>query len=56
MTNMGYQNAFILAAFVAMAQISLFFVFIKFGKTLRKASIPRYWKYVNQLQAEGLVH
>ncbi|KIV92420.1 hypothetical protein PV10_03720 [Exophiala mesophila] len=56
MTNMGYQNAFILAAFVAMAQICLFFVFIKYGKSLRKASIPRYWKYVNQLQAEGLVH
>jgi len=56
MEKMGYQNAFILAAFVAMVQISLFFLLIKYGKRLRKASIPRYWKYVNQLQAEGLVH
>ncbi|KIW11188.1 hypothetical protein PV08_10488 [Exophiala spinifera] len=56
MEGMGYQNAFILAAFVAMAQICLVFLFIKFGKGLRKTSVPRYWKYVNQLMAEGLVH
>lgn len=55
-TNMGYQNAFIVAAFAALAQISVFLVFIKWGKNLRKASVPRYWKYIHQLQKEGLIH
>jgi hypothetical protein len=55
-TNMGYQNAFILAAFVALAQISLFFVFIKTGKPLRKASVPRYLKYVEQIEGPRLSH
>ncbi|KAK5216424.1 hypothetical protein LTR72_010598 [Exophiala xenobiotica] len=55
-TNMGYQNAFITAACVACAQISLFLVFIKWGRRMRKASAPRYLKYVRQIEDDGLVH
>merc|ERR1712000_669100 len=55
-TNMGYQNAFITAACVAFAQISLFLVFIKWGRRMRKASATRYLKYVKQIEDDGLVH
>lgn len=55
-TDLGYQNAFLIAAFVALAQISLCFVFIKYGKGLRKASVPRYLKYVQQVKEDGLAH
>lgn len=39
---MVYQNAFLVAGFVAMAQVSIFFVLIKYGRRLRKANIARY--------------
>lgn len=55
-TNMGYQNTFLVAGFVAMAQVSIFFVMIKYGRRLRKANIARYWKYVQQVQEDGLAH
>lgn len=55
-TNMGYQNAFLVAAFVAMAQISTFLVFIKWGRGLRKASVNRYLKYVKEIEDNGLAH
>ncbi|KIX02991.1 uncharacterized protein Z518_06541 [Rhinocladiella mackenziei CBS 650.93] len=55
-TNMGYQNAFLVAAFVCLAQTSVFFAFIKWGRQWRKASVNRYWKYVKQIQDDGLVH
>ncbi len=53
---MGYQNAFLVAAFVALAQTSLFFAFIKWGPDLRKASVPRYLKYLEQIEGAGLKH
>jgi hypothetical protein len=53
---MGYQNAFLVCAFVALAQISLFFAMIKWGRGLRKASVPRYLKYVRQIEDDGLGH
>ncbi|KAF5983216.1 transporter HOL1 [Fusarium coicis] len=43
-TGMGYQNAFLVTAFVAMAQFSLAFVFIKYGKQLRRNSTASYFK------------
>ncbi|KAK4934834.1 hypothetical protein LTR10_024002 [Elasticomyces elasticus] len=55
-TNMGYQNAFLVAAFVALAQISVFFAFIKWGRGMRKATAPRYLNYVSQMKAGGLTH
>ncbi|KAG7405162.1 putative MFS-type transporter [Fusarium oxysporum f. sp. rapae] len=46
-TNMGYQNCFISAAFVALAACSACFVMIKFGKSLRQRSAPRYHELVD---------
>ena len=55
-TNMGYQNAFILAAFAGMAQCLTFLIFVKYGKTLRRKSGDRYRKYVEKMASEGMVH
>lgn len=55
-TNMGYQNAFILAAFAGLAQVLTFLIFVKWGKKMRKASVKRYWKYVNEMAEAGLMH
>ncbi|MCJ1371051.1 hypothetical protein MMC20_002266 [Loxospora ochrophaea] len=55
-TNMGLQNAFIVAAFAGLAQIMTIFVFIKYGYSLRKASVDRYRRYVKEMAAAGLVH
>ena len=55
-TNMGFQNAFLVAAFVGMAQVLTFLIFVKYGKTLRRRSAPRYVKYVQEMASDGLVH
>ncbi|KAF4124954.1 (MFS) transporter [Geosmithia morbida] len=55
-TNMGYQNAFIVCAFASLAQLSLFLVFIKWGKRLREASRPRYLKFLEDVEKEGNSH
>lgn len=55
-TDMGYQNAFLVAAFACLAQISLFFVFIKWGRRMREASKPRYMKFLDDVQREGVSH
>ncbi|KAL4904498.1 hypothetical protein BDW74DRAFT_178604 [Aspergillus multicolor] len=54
--NIGYQNAFLIAAFAGLAQTSVFFIFVKWGRQLRKASVGRYWKYVQQVKDDGLLH
>lgn len=53
---MGYQNAFLVAAFVSLAQIAFFFVFIKYGRGMRKASAQRYLKYVAEVKDGGFAH
>jgi len=55
-TNMGFQNAFILAAFVGMAQVATFLIFTKWGKAMRVKSAPRYAKYVEIMASTGAVH
>jgi len=55
-TNMGLQNAFILAAFAGMAQCLTFLIFVKYGKGLRRASAPRYARYVEKMAASGALH
>ncbi|KAF2626629.1 MFS general substrate transporter [Macroventuria anomochaeta] len=45
-TNMGYQNCFISAAFIGLACVSTFLIMIKYGKTLRKRSSDKYWSIV----------
>lgn len=55
-TNMGYQNAFLVAAFVGMAQVCSFFLIVRFGPALRKSSKERYYKYVAENSSLGLAH
>jgi len=55
-TNMGYQNAFIVAACVSLAQFALAFVFIRYGKQMRRSSAEKYARYVQRAKAEGLAH
>ncbi|EKJ75118.1 hypothetical protein FPSE_04676 [Fusarium pseudograminearum CS3096] len=45
-TNLGYQNCFVSAAFIALAACSAVFVIIKYGKALRVRTAPRYHKLV----------
>lgn len=54
--NMGLQNAFILAAFAAIAQVLTVLIFIKWGKGMRRRSVKRYWKYVEEMSRAGLTH
>ena len=54
--NLGYQNAFILAAFAGLAQVLTFLIFVKWGKAMRRRSVRRYWKYLNQMMEDGLTH
>ncbi|KAK5170585.1 uncharacterized protein LTR77_005173 [Saxophila tyrrhenica] len=55
-TNMGLQNAFIVAAFAGMAQCSTFLLVVKYGKGLRRDSAGRYKKYVDRMADQGVVH
>ncbi|KAF6786789.1 major facilitator superfamily transporter [Colletotrichum sojae] len=44
-TNMGWQNAFLVAAFAALAQIALFLVMIKQSRQFRLNSMESYWRH-----------
>ncbi|KAK1002199.1 hypothetical protein LTR54_008211 [Friedmanniomyces endolithicus] len=55
-TDMGLQSAFILAAFVGMAQCATFLILVKYGKELRRKSAPRYAKYVEKVASSGMLH
>ncbi|ORY16304.1 MFS transporter-like protein [Clohesyomyces aquaticus] len=55
-TDMGLQNCFITAAFVGMAQVTTVAVMIRYGKTLRRKSVERYGKYVEEMAKSGMVH
>jgi hypothetical protein len=55
-TNMGLQNAFILAAFAGLAQVCTIFPMIKWGRKLREISRPRYYKYVKESVDMGISH
>jgi hypothetical protein len=53
-TNMGLQNAFILAACVGLAQVLTFLPVVKYGKGWRAASRERYYRYVAEGAKLGL--
>ncbi|KAJ5814800.1 MFS transporter [Penicillium riverlandense] len=53
-TDLGYQNCFISAAFVGMACASLYLVMIKFGKRCRIRSRERYWKLLAKNKEQGV--
>ena len=55
-TNMGLQNAFLVAAFAGMAECLTFLFFIRYGKQLRVASRARYEKYVARMVQDGVAH
>lgn len=55
-SQMGLQNAFLVAAFVGMAQCATFLIFVKYGKQLRRHSAARYAKYVEKMAIAGVIH
>lgn len=55
-TQMGLQNAFIVAAFAGLAQVLTVFFFIRYGQTMRQASVGRYQHYKEEMMAVSLVH
>ncbi|ESZ93039.1 hypothetical protein SBOR_6560 [Sclerotinia borealis F-4128] len=55
-TNMGYQNAFIVAAFAGLAQVLTFFAVVKWGKSWRNNTKGRYYKYVEENEKLGVTH
>lgn len=55
-TNMGLQNGFIVAAFAGLAQVLTVFIFIRYGHTMRRASVSRYQHYREEMMAADLVH
>jgi hypothetical protein len=55
-TNMGYQNAFILAAFAGLAQVLTFLAVVKWGKSWRSMTKQRYYRFVNESQSLGVSH
>ncbi|KAH6643514.1 major facilitator superfamily domain-containing protein [Boeremia exigua] len=46
LTDLGYRNCFLSAAFVGMAASSVFLLMIRNGKLLRERSRTRYWQLV----------
>ena len=54
--NLGYQNAFVCAAFAGLAQVLTFLIFVRWGKGMRKRSVERYWKYIEEMAEAGLTH
>ena len=55
-TNLGLQNAFVVAAIAGMLQCATFLIFVKYGKTLRRSSAPGYARYVESMAATGMSH
>ena len=53
---MGLQNAFIVAAFAGLTQVLTVFIFIRYGQSLRRASVGRYQHYREEMMAAGLIH
>ena len=54
--GMGLQNAFILAAFVGLAQCATVWLMVKWGKEFRRRSVGRYVKYVEEMAKGGMIH
>ena len=54
--NMGYQNAFILAAFAGLAQVLTFLAVVKWGKSWRNLTKKRYYKFVKESEKLGVGH
>ncbi|KAL3449110.1 MFS transporter [Aspergillus insuetus] len=55
-SNMGYQNCFISAAFIGMACSGMFLVMTRWGKTFRTRSRDKYWEIVVENRKRGMGH
>ncbi|KAH6628974.1 serine/threonine kinase 16 [Boeremia exigua] len=55
-TNMGLQNAFLVAAFAGLAQVLTFLVFIKWGKAIRSSSAAQYRAEIERAERLGIAH
>lgn len=53
LTDLGYQDCFISAAFIGMAASAVFLVMIKYGKGFRVRSAARYWEQVEASKAKS---
>lgn len=53
---MGYQNAFILAAFAGLAQVLSFLVVVKWGKSWRRMTKKRFYKFVKEIKFWALLN
>lgn len=53
LTNLGYQDCFISAAFIGMTASAVFLVMIKYGKSFRVQSAARYWELVEAKMAKS---
>jgi hypothetical protein len=55
-TDMGYQNAFVLAAFAGLAQVLTFLAVVRWGKSWRVATKRRYYTFVKESEKLGITH
>lgn len=55
-TNMGFQNAFLVAAFAGLAQVMTFLIFIKWGKAIRASSAAQYRAEIQRAELLGIAH
>ncbi|KAL9576559.1 MAG: hypothetical protein Q9203_007720 [Teloschistes exilis] len=53
-TNLGLQNAFVVAAMAGLAQTLCFLVFVRYGRRMRSATADQYRKYKEEMTAAGL--
>ena len=53
---MGFQNAFIVAAFAGLAQVLTVFIFIRYGQNVRGASVKKYQHYRKEMIDAVLIH
>ncbi|KAF7901193.1 hypothetical protein EAF00_003414 [Botryotinia globosa] len=54
--NTGYQNTFVAAASISLAQVLVFLAFVKWGKGWRSGSRELYWTMVEESAKRGLAH
>ncbi len=55
-TQLGLQNAFIVAAFAGLAQVLTVPIFIRYGQRMRQASVGKYQHYKEEMMATGLIY
>ncbi|KAI4098832.1 MAG: hypothetical protein L6R37_006286 [Teloschistes peruensis] len=53
-TNLGLQNAFVVAAMAGLVQTLCFLVFVRYGRHLRRATADKYRDYAAEMAAAGL--